>query len=264
MTTSAATHHAPTWYETIIGDLFNLLKSQPQQVLLSVGSVTIVAAEAALMVPTPANVAVAIGAEWAYLRGIASSGKGDKGWVYALNWGALALVVLYGMLWGGRKFGAIAEHLDPSFAWGLVAIHIIPLAFVSLAAAMVHRSSVAAEEVEAKIRTNKAAEREERLQAQRDAMLLEAERKEQDLALWIKAQEAKAVLKRTPANSADTPLLTALGTPTNTLREHQREQVARTLREQPDANKTELAKSLNIGRTLLYQLIKEAKEMGEL
>lgn len=264
MTTSVATYSAPTWYETIIGDLFNLLKSQPQQVLLSVGSVTIVAAEAALMVPTPANIAVAIGAEWAYLRGIASSGKGDKGWVTALNWGALALVVLYGMLWGGRKFGALAEQLDPMFAWGLVAVHIIPLAFVSLAAAMVHRSAVAVEEARADQRQADEEARQKRLREQRDQIALEAERKEQDLALWVKAQEAKAALKRTSANTADDSTSTASGTATNTVREHQREQVARTLREQPDANKTELAKSLNIGRTLLYQLIKESKDRGEL
>jgi hypothetical protein len=253
-----------TWFGVIIGDIFDLIKSQPQQILLSSGSVTIVAAEAALLVPYPANIAVAVGAEWAYLRGIASSGKGDKGWVTALNWGALALVVLYGMLWGGRKFGALAETLTPGAAWLLTAVHIIPLAFVSLAAAMVHRSAAVAEEGEHRRRAHEAEERERRLLAERDAIQLDAERKEHDLALWVKAQEAKAALRANTANTPNNERSTASGTATGSDREHLRAQVVRTLCEQPDANRTALAKSLGIGRTTLYDLIKEAKEKGEL
>ena len=182
-------------YQTVVGDLLDLLVSQPQQVLLSTGSVTIVAAEAALLVPLPANIAVAVGAEWAYLRGIASSGKGDARWVTALNWGALVLVVLYGMLWGGRKFGALAETLTPGAAWLLTAVHIIPLAFVSLAAAMVHRSAVAVEQAEAAIQLTAEQERQRRMQEQRDDLALEAERKEQEIALWMKGQHAKALVQ---------------------------------------------------------------------
>lgn len=41
-------------------------------------------------------------------------------------------------------------------------------------------------------------------------------------------------------------------------------QIVRTLREQPNANRAQLARDLGIGRTKLYALIKEAQEKGEL
>jgi flagellar biosynthesis GTPase FlhF len=120
---------------------------------------------------------MAIGAEWAYLRGIASSPKGSKGWVNALNWGALFLVIIYGMLWGARKFGGIPAELDGGLAWLLTAAHILPIAFLSLAAAMVHRSAVEAEAAEYAEHQAEARERQRRREADEDARDAERRRR---------------------------------------------------------------------------------------
>lgn len=174
----------------VVTDIVDLLVAQPPQALMSTASIAIVAGEAAFMVPFPANVALAVGAEWAYLRGIASSPKGGKGWTRALNWGALGLVVIYGMLWGVRKFGA-----DPALslgATGLTALHILPVAFVSFAAAMVHRSAVEAEAVETEARAH-----EERQRAHDAAQRTQAEReREEQRRIEIEAQRLAATEER--------------------------------------------------------------------
>ena len=258
----------------VFTDIVDLIVAQPPQALLSTASIAIVAGEAAFMVPTPANIALAVGAEWAYLRGIASSAKGSRGWTRALNWGALGLVVIYGMLWGVRKFGT-----DPAVALGpfwLTALHILPVAFISFAAAMVHRSAV---EVESAERAAHDAEEHAR-QAQRAAEDRERERRRQAaqdaaeerrlLALAeVEAEKAKALARleyRTAvrANTPNSTPSTASGTPANSDRDTLRAQVVRTLAEQPKANRSQLARDLGIGRTTVYELIKEAQEKGEL
>lgn len=182
-------------YDAIIGDLVDLIMAQPHQALISSASVAIVASEAYHLIPMPFNVLMAVGAEWAYLRGIASSGKGDRWWTGALNWGALFLVVLYGMLWGARKFGGIPATPDQAWAWALTAVHILPVAWLSLAAAMVHRS----------VASTSAAERERR-QADAEADQKERERRIFELELeqkkadaeaerWLKVQREKAQIK---------------------------------------------------------------------
>jgi flagellar biosynthesis GTPase FlhF len=168
-------------YAAVIGDVLDLVRDQPHQVLISTASVAIVASEAAYLVPYPANILMAVGAEWAYLRGIASSPKGSRGWVAALNWGALALVVIFGMLWGARKFGGIPEELGGVLAWLLTAAHILPMAFLSLAAAMVHRSAV---ETEASERVQAEAEahaRQRRLEAEEDERQREWRRRRDEI-----------------------------------------------------------------------------------
>jgi hypothetical protein len=120
----------------VFADIADLLASQPAQALMSVASITIVSGEAGHIVPWPANIALAVGAEWAFLRGIASSGKARGAWVSALNWGAFGLVVLYGLLWSVRGFGT--NPADVFGPWGLSMLHILPIAFVSLSAAKVH------------------------------------------------------------------------------------------------------------------------------
>lgn len=184
----------------VFTDIVDLIAAQPPQALLSTASIAIVAGEAAFMVPAPANIALAVGAEWAYLRGIASSARGSRGWTRALNWGALALVVIYGMLWGVRKFGT-----DPAVALGsfwLTSLHILPVAFISFAAAMVHRSAVEAEAVERAAheaeeharqiqRAAEDRERERRRQAAQDA----AEERRLFAMAEIEAEKAKAMAR---------------------------------------------------------------------
>jgi hypothetical protein len=239
-------------YNEVIGDLINLIMAQPHQALISSASVAIVASEAVSLVPQPFNVLMAVGAEWAYLRGIASSGKGDKGWVTALNWGALFLVVLYGMLWGARKFGALAATPDPTAAWILTAVHILPVAFLSLAAAMVHRSAAAIEEAERQRRASLELARQEDMQRQRDALALEAERKEQDLTYWVKAQEAKAAARLSTAQVSRSVTQTAPSASPSDV-DTIRARAVDILKDTPNITKTELAARLSVSRAYLYK-----------
>jgi hypothetical protein len=246
----------------VFTDITDLIAGQPPQALMSIASICVVAGEAGHFVPAPANIALAVGAEWAYLRGIASSHRGASAWVSRLNWGALFLVVLYGLLWGARKFGAIPEHPGAAGAWLLTAIHILPIAFVSFAAAKVHALAVEKERGEAEARA-KAIETEERERRQRDEARIAAEAEEaarfareqaaEDAKLrrWQEAQVFKASVR---ANSP-----ASVQTASETGDEHLIEQIARTLREHPQANRAELARSLGIGRTKLYALIKQAQ-----
>lgn len=273
MTTTIARRRGPL--ALVVTDIVDLLTSQPPQALMSAASIAIVAGEAAFMVPLPANIALAVGAEWAYLRGIASSPKGARGWTRTLNWGALALVVLYGLLWGARKFG---EDPAQTFgAWGLTAIHILPVAFVSFAAAMVHRSAVEVEASEAAVKEAEERERERRRQVEddererrRQAAQDEAERRRLDALVEVETEKAKALARleyrsqRAAANTASAGPSAASGTAANSDRDALREQVIRTLSEQPKANRSQLARDLGIGRTTVYEIIKEAQQRGEL
>lgn len=188
-----ATTTAPrSFWRLIFTDIADLIASQPPQALMSIASVCIVAGEAGHFVPPVANIALAVGAEWAYLRGIASARKGAGGWVSALNWGALALVVLYGLLWGARKFGAIPEHPELWAAWVLTVIHVLPIAFVSFAAAKVHAIAVEAERDEREAQEAETRARSARLQAERDLITLESERR----LMEVQALEAATLARR--------------------------------------------------------------------
>lgn len=169
----------------IVTDIAGLLAAQPPQVLMSAASIAIVAGEAGHMVDAPFNVALAIGAEWAYLRGIASSPNGSKGWTRALNYGALGLVIAYGMLWGVRRFGA-----DPAATLGallLTALHILPVAFVSFAAAMVHRSAVEAEAAERAAHEAEQRQRVAQVEAEERQRREHDERRREEIATQARA-----------------------------------------------------------------------------
>jgi hypothetical protein len=273
MTTTAIGFRARV-HQVLVRDILDLLTSQPHQILISSASVAIVASEAASLVPYPANIAMAVGAEWAYLRGIASSGKGDKGWVLALNWSALFLVVLYGMLWGARKFGALSETPDPFAAWVLTAVHILPIAFLSFAAAMVHRSAAAVDEAMQQRRETETETRAQRLQDQRDAITLEGERKKQDLALWVEAQEAKAALKQRVTDLSQNTVTVDVTHPVTsrqdaTERDVLRGRVVTLIRDSQiqgtAVNVSQAWKTAGLSsRGMWYKLVDEAKARGEL
>lgn len=114
--------------------------SQPGQVLISSASVAIVALEAGTLVPWPWNIALAIGAEWVYLRGLISGSATKSRWAGALNLSAVFLVAAFGALWGFRQFGLIAEHPSVPAAVLLTLIHIGSISAVTLCSAMLHRA----------------------------------------------------------------------------------------------------------------------------
>lgn len=206
-----------TLFDAVILEPIELVISQPHQALISSASVFLVAAEAGILIDSPFNVLLAVGAEWAYLKGLSSGQQVQTRWAPALNWSAVLLVVLYGSLWGLRKFGAIPA-LPP--LWGailLTLIHILCIGAVTICSAMVHSAMLTEQkrerdrrqvelEAQEQRRQREEEERARRLQAERDAMAIDLERRRQEaalemerererLALWEQAQEVKARVK---------------------------------------------------------------------
>lgn len=145
----------------------------------------------------PVEVAViqAIGFEWTYLRGLASAGKTRSPWVDRLNYGAFVSVVLFGVMYCLVAYKVIPEAPSGLLAFFLACVHVLPVAFVGLCAAMIHRSIAAHEKAEQDKAAERERERAERLRAERDAMDLEAERKRRDLELWAEGVRLKQELR---------------------------------------------------------------------
>lgn len=190
-------------FDAMIAEPVELAVSQPHQALISSASVYLVAAEASMLIGWPWNVLMAIGAEWAYLKGLCSGQAVKTPWAARLNWSAVLLVVLYGSLWGLRKFGVPlpSEGYTATDLWSIVGaavltfVHILAIGAVTLCSAMVHRAMLDHQH-----------DRTTQIQDRRDQMLLEREQKEQDLLLWERAQEIKRRLKGSaPAATATRP-----------------------------------------------------------
>lgn len=163
-------------YQAIIGDILDLTLAQPHQVLLSTGSVALMAQFAAHggVVDPLVGYCIAGGVEWAYLRGLASNAKAPTHWATALNWSAFAIVVLWGVLWVALQYGAIKiEGVTGAWAWALAAAHVVPVGWLSLCAAMTHSAAAGIEAREAN------AEREWRreLEREREKRLMDIETK---------------------------------------------------------------------------------------
>jgi len=262
-----------SWYSLVLGDILDLAASQPYQVLLSTGQMSIVAAEASKIMDPLAGIAVAIGAEWAFLRGVASRKGANETWVNVLTLSSLVLTLSYGALWSGRKFGAIPERPDDWLVWLMTAIHILPLAMIAFSAAMVHRSSVVAAESEQAARELATEQRRlEREQRELD-LELEHQAKQKELELWAAAQRVKTELKALSQVSQNTVRDNTVGTVTP----HQDKENRDMLRARVVQIVTESRQSgavLNVSqawrqaglssRAMWYKLVKEAESRGEL
>lgn len=190
-----------TPFRSFILEPFELAIGQPHQVLISSASVSIVALEAATLIPFPANVALAVGAEWAYLRGLISGHGIKTRWAPALNWSAVLLVVLYGSLWGFRQFNLISPTPPVWAAVLLTLIHIGAIGAVTICSAMLHRVGMDMKAADQRRRDKDEEDRQRRLQDERDKLALELERKRQELAIWQEGMEAKARLKMQSVNA---------------------------------------------------------------
>lgn len=174
---------------------FELATGQPHQFLISSASVSIVALEAASLIPWPFNIGLAIGAEWAYLRGFITGAGVKTRWASALNWAAVFLVFGYGTLWGLRSFHLIPDAPDPWLAVLLTIIHIGAIGAVTICSAMLHRAVVDAQAAAQRIIDAREDERQAQIQAERDQIALEAERKRAELAVWEEGQRIQAELE---------------------------------------------------------------------
>lgn len=181
-------------YDATLGDLIGLALAQPHQVLLSTGSVAIMAQFAAHggIVDPLIGYLIAGGVEWAYLRGLASNAKAPTGWAAVLNWSAFGIVVLWGVLWVASVYGAFsAESLrGTSGAWWLAAFHVVPVAWLSLCAAMTHAASATKEAVHL-----------DEARSRREAWELAQEEEDRKLTRWKEAQRFKAEQRRADATS---------------------------------------------------------------
>lgn len=207
-------------YRATIGDLIDLVLAQPHQILLSTGSVALMAQFAAHsgIVDPAVGYCIAGGVEWAYLRGLASNAKAPTHWATALNWSAFAIVVLWGVLWVGIQLGALKiENATGAAAWWLALAHVVPVAWLSLCAAMTHSASatqeahtLVAQQTEETARQRELQRQQEedarRVQSEQNALALEMQRQKAALALqdeekrreierWEAAQQAKQRLR---------------------------------------------------------------------
>ncbi len=206
-----------TFWDAIFFEPLDLIKSQPPQILISAASAYLIAAEAAVLLPSPANWALAIGAEWGYLRGMASAAGVETKWKDRLTYANGALVVLYGALFSLRKFGAMypveayengTAQTDVFSAVVMTLIHIACIGAVTVCAMMAHSAMIShqasvkhlAEKTERE-RNQEEYNRQRQLQAERDHIELDMERKRQELAIWTEGMEAKARLKMQSANA---------------------------------------------------------------
>lgn len=245
------------------------------------------------ILPEPAAWVLAIGMEGTYLKGLIDAGhvqgKAQR-WAAALIVGTYLTVICWGIAYilSLPAVGVIPER-ELGRGWGafIALIHVLPISFTGLCSAMLHRAR-AAQDAAARAR-DAAAEREratllqERLDAEaaeeraaRRQIAIEAERKRAELDVWAATAERKAQLRAhfantvrdDAANTANTASGTATNSPANRAAnsedEQRRAQVVAALTDNPKANRSQLARDLGIGRTKLYELIRDAQDRGEL
>lgn len=190
-----------TLFDALLVEPIELVISQPHQAFISSASVFLVAAEAAILIDAPYNVMLAIGAEWAYLKGLSSGQQVRTRWASALNWSAVILVVLYGFLWGLRKFGAIP---DPPPVWGailLTLIHILCIGAVTICSAMVHAAMLGEQRQRRDQQQAEQDARARRLQDEQDAIELERQRAQAQVQIEWQRRKADLALREAEQTS---------------------------------------------------------------
>lgn len=204
--------------------------------------------------------AAALGVEYAFLKGIsdrafveAHGGTGFWGDVLVYTTGALLIVAGCTVLltYAYKLPGFTAP--GPWLAALLALLHIVPLAVIGVCSAQLHAGAEKAQQVTARRLAD---------ETKRRAQSIEERKQQIDVEVYEAEQRAMAKLRVRAVFGPNTaqPVQTASGTGTNSVRE----QIVRTLREQPKANKTKLAAELGIGRTALYDHIKAARAAGDL
>lgn len=193
MTTATMEHRS--LLDALLWEPLDLIKAQPPQIFISAASAYLIAAEAAVLLPPPFNVLLAVGAEWGYLRGMASGAQVDTPWKDRLTYANGALVILYGALFSLRKFGALPSveayenhtaQAGPVGAIVMTVIHILCIGAVTICAMMAHSAMLSHE---ARV---KRLEEETRNQRNQRNQQLEDERNQE----WKSAQLAIEIDRR--------------------------------------------------------------------
>lgn len=208
-----------TIFDALIFEPLDLVTAQPPQIFISLASGYLIGAEAAVLLPFPFNVLLAAGAEWGYLRGLASAAGVETAWKERLTYANGALVVLYGALFSLRKFGALpaveayqsgAVQTTLVGAIVMTLIHIACIGAVTICAMMAHaalmsyESSVkrkSEEEVAARNRAqleNEDARRRMRQEAE-DRLFIQMREEEAKLRLMEETERRKMQLRAAQA-----------------------------------------------------------------
>ncbi len=196
-------------FTALVGEPLDLIKAQPPQLLISMASAYLIGAEAAVLFDAPFNIFLAVGAEWGYLRGMASAAGIDTKWKDRLTYANGALVVLYGALFSLRQFGALPaveayhNHTAQTGTVGAIImtiIHIACIGAVTVCAMMAHAAMLSEEARVKRLADKQVAERDERNRATEDARRLrwqeaqdaiELDRRQKEAALKIEEAEAR-------------------------------------------------------------------------
>lgn len=261
-------------WSVIVTEPLDLVKAQPHQILLSTGSVAIMGqfAGSGGIVHPFVGYCIAVGVEWAYLRGLASDSKAPTIWGAILNWSAFVIVVLWGVLWVAQVSHVIGADADGLVGWLLASAHIVPIAWLSLCSAMTHQAAAAQEARTTTQMRARATERAEEVQAERRAFdLAQAEEDaklrrlqiEEDAKLerWKQAQRTKAELKSVTETSVTT--LSQGVTPPNR-DTHRKAVVTHIMTHGAALNVTHAAREIGISRPMFYKLRDEAIAAGEM
>ena len=223
-----------TFLDAVLWEPIELIKAQPPQIFVSIASAYLIAAEANVLLPTPINWALAIGAEWGYLRGLASAAHVETTLKRRLTVANAILVVAYGALFSLREFGAlpsVADYRDrvavtsTASAIVMTAIHIACIGAITLCAMMAHaamltedarvkrladaernqRNQRNQEETDARNREWAAAQLELEIEKQRQRAILEveAERNRQRLALAAERNRQRSATTQAVAAQPD-------------------------------------------------------------
>lgn len=172
-----------TFWQALVVEPLDLVKSQPWQVFISTTSVAIMAQFAGHsgLVNPIIGYLLAIGIEWAWLRGMAYDEQAPSRWGAWLSWVAVGIIIVWGILWSLIVYKVIPD--PPGVEWGiaLAIFHIVPIAILSLCSAMAHRAA-------------HIARHRQQSEAEATRLRFEQEQAAEDarLARWVKAQGVKA------------------------------------------------------------------------
>jgi hypothetical protein len=139
--------------------------------------------------------AQAIGFEWTYLRGLATAGQTKSRWVDALNIIAFVSVILYGVMACLVTYKVVPDVPDPGLAFLLAILHILPIGLTGLCSAMIHRVVAEQSRQAAEQAATLERERQQRIQADKDALAIETARKAAELASWEAGQRAQLAIE---------------------------------------------------------------------
>lgn len=281
---------ARTWRDAFVHEPARIAIGQPHQVFLSGMSVTFTAAffydalhKLPFLHPVAAGViavAGAIGAEYAYLKGLAdgAAAGGYSRWQAGLIWTVFALLVISGTLVMLRYAYPLPVLVTPP-QWVsalLTLAHIVPLALLGLCSAKLHAEVEAAhaaaarqrhEAAEAEARDRKARddERERRRLEAQDA----AEARRLETLGEVEALKAKALARLELRHAAASQTVTAAASQerhaaSRSPRDVFRAAVIAAHRDDPGFNRAALADAHGWSRPMVAKLLDEARAAGEL